>query len=172
LVGFVAVVSALLFLELFSVPVPGGNELLRMIAPLRIVNSYGLFAVMTTTRPEIVVEGSNDGKTWAAYEFRYKAGDLMRAPPVVAPYQPRLDWQMWFAALGNYRQNRWFVNFMVRLLEGEPSVLRLLQSNPFPAAPPKYVRGELYLYHFTRWGERAWWRREDRGIYFPPASLQ
>jgi hypothetical protein len=172
LTGFVGVVSGLLFLELFSVPVTGGNELLRMVAPLRIVNSYGLFALMTTTRPEIVVEGSNDGKTWAAYEFRYKAGDLMRAPPVVAPHQPRLDWQMWFAALGNYRQNRWFVNFMVRLLEGEPSVLRLLQSNPFPAAPPKYVRGELYLYHFTRWGERAWWRREDRGIYFPPASLQ
>jgi len=96
---------------------------------------------------------------------------VMRAAPVVAPHQPRLDWQMWFAALGDYRQNRWFVNFMVRLLEGEPSVLRLLQSNPFPAAPPKYVRAELYLYHFTRWGERAWWRREDRGIYFPPASL-
>ncbi|HXB67644.1 MAG TPA: lipase maturation factor family protein [Candidatus Acidoferrales bacterium] len=172
LAGFVGVVTGLLFLELFSVPVPGGNEVLRMVAPLRIVNSYGLFAVMTTTRPEIVVEGSNDGETWQAYEFRYKAGDTMRPPPVVAPYQPRLDWQMWFAALGDYRQNRWFVNFMIRLLEGEPSVLRLLQSNPFPAAPPKYVRGELYLYHFTHWGERAWWRREDRGIYFPKASLQ
>jgi hypothetical protein len=172
LAGFVGVVSGLLFLELFSVSVPGGNEVLRMAGPLRIVNSYGLFAVMTTTRPEIVVEGSNDGQTWAAYEFRYKAGDVMRAPPVVAPYQPRLDWQMWFAALGNYRQNRWFVNFMVRLLEGEPSVLRLLQSNPFPAAPPKYVRGRVYLYSFTRRGERAWWRREDRGIYFPAASLR
>jgi hypothetical protein len=172
LAGFIGVISALLFLELFSVPAPGGNEVLRLAGPLRVVNSYGLFAVMTTTRPEIVVEGSNDGKTWAPYEFRYKAGDVMRAPPVVAPHQPRLDWQMWFAALGNYRQNRWFENFMVRLLEGEPSVLRLLASNPFPAAPPKYVRGELYLYHFTHWGDRAWWRREDRGIYFPPASLQ
>jgi hypothetical protein len=172
LAGFIGVVSGLLFLELFSVQVPGGNEVLRMVGPLRIVNSYGLFAVMTTTRPEIVVEGSNDGVTWAAYEFRYKAGDVMRAPPVVAPHQPRLDWQMWFAALGSYRQNRWFTNFMVRLLQGEPAVLRLLETNPFPAAPPKYVRGELYLYHFTRWGERAWWRREDRGIYFPPVSLQ
>jgi hypothetical protein len=172
LAGFVGVVSGLLFLELFSVTVPGGTEVLRMVAPLRIVNSYGLFAVMTTTRPEIVVEGSNDGVTWQAYEFRYKAGDVTRAPPVVAPHQPRLDWQMWFAALGNYRQNRWFVNFMARLLEGEPGVLRLLKSNPFPAAPPRYVRGVLYLYHFTRWGERGWWRREERGIYFPAASLQ
>ena len=172
LAGFIALVSALLFLELFSIQVPGGNELLRLVAPLRIVNSYGLFAVMTTTRPEIVVEGSNDGTTWTPYEFRDKPGDLMRPPPVVAPLQPRLDWQMWFAALGNYQQNRWFVNFMIRLLQGEPSVLRLLKSNPFPAAPPKYVRGELFLYHFTHWGERAWWRREERGMYFPPVSLQ
>ena len=86
--------------------------------PLRIVNSYGLFAVMTTTREEIIVEGSNDGVTWQAYEFPYKPGDVCRAPPIVAPYQPRLDWQMWFAALGSYQQNRWFVNFMVRLLAG------------------------------------------------------
>jgi len=172
LAGFIGVVSGLLFLELFSVAVPGGNDVLHLISPLRIVNSYGLFAVMTTTRPEILVEGSNDGVNWQAYEFRYKVGDVNRAPPVVAPHQPRLDWQMWFAALGTYQQNRWFVNFMIRLLQGEPTVLRLLRYNPFPAAPPKYIRGELYLYHFTRWGERAWWRREDRGVYFPPASLR
>lgn len=172
LAAFVGVVSGLLFLELFSVEPPGGRELLRMVAPLRIVNSYGLFAVMTTTRPEIVVEGSNDNVVWRPYEFPYKPGDGMRAPPVVAPLQPRLDWQMWFAALGSYRQNRWFANFMIRLLQGEPSVLRLLRSNPFPNAPPKYIRGELYLYHFTHWGDRSWWRKEDRGIYFPPVSLQ
>jgi len=172
LAGFIGLVSGLLFLELFSVSVPGGNLVLRLVGPLRIVNSYGLFAVMTTTRPEIVVEGSNDGVNWSPYEFRYKAGDPMRAPPIVAPHQPRLDWQMWFAALGTYQQNRWLVNFMIRLLEGEPSVLRLLEANPFPGAPPKYIRGEMYLYHFTGWGERAWWRREDRGIYFPPVSLK
>jgi type IV secretory pathway VirB3-like protein len=172
LAGFVGVVSGLLFLELFSVSLPGGNEVLHLVAPLRIVNSYGLFAVMTTTRPEIIVEGSNDGVTWAAYEFRYKAGNVMRAPPVVAPHQPRLDWQMWFAALGNYRQNRWFVNFMLRLLQGERSVTGLLQYNPFPVAPPKYIRAQVYLYNFTHSGERAWWRREPRGTYFPAVSLK
>ena len=95
-----------------------------------------------------------------------------RAPPVVAPHQPRLDWQMWFAALGNYQSNRWFVNFMVRLLQGEPAVLRLLQYNPFPTAPPKYIRARLYQYHFTHWGSRDWWTREERGTYLPPVSLR
>ena len=106
------------------------------------------------------------------YEFRYKPGDVRRAPPVVAPHQPRLDWQMWFAALGTYQSNRWFVNLMVRLLQGEPSVLGLLGSNPFPNGPPHYVRARLYLYHFTRWGSRDWWTREERGMYFPPVSLR
>jgi hypothetical protein len=169
----VAPVSILLTLQLFSLPLPpGGAAMLHFMEPLRIVNSYGLFANMTTTRPEIIVEGSNDGVTWRAYEFRYKPGDVFRAPPWVAPHQPRLDWQMWFAALGSYQQNRWFTNFMARLLQGEPAVLRLLESNPFPTSPPKYVRARVYLYHFTSWGERAWWRREDRGAYFPAVSLK
>ena len=170
LAAFIGLVSGLLFLELFSVNV--APEILRVVSPLRIVNSYGLFAVMTTTRPEIVVEGSNDGENWAAYEFRYKPGDVRRATPVVAPHQPRLDWQMWFAALGTYRENRWFVNFMGKLLAGEPAVLRLLRYNPFPGAPPKYVRARVYQYHFTYFGERDWWTREERGLYFPPVSLK
>lgn len=173
LATFIGTISTLLFLELFSIPVPApGAAILRIVSPLRIVNSYGLFAVMTTTRPEIVVEGSNDGDTWLAYEFPYKPGDVRRAPPVVAPHQPRLDWQMWFAALGTYQENRWFVNFMVRLLQGEPAVLRLLRSNPFPDAPPKRVRARLYLYRFTHFGDRAWWSTEERGLYFPPVSLK
>jgi hypothetical protein len=172
LASFVGVVSGLLFLELFGVALPGGGAVLHAVGPLRIVNSYGLFAVMTTERPEIIVEGSNDGVTWAAYEFRYKAGDLRRAPPIVAPHQPRLDWQMWFAALGNYQSNRWFVNFVVRLLQGEPSVVRLLGYNPFPNAPPKYVRARVYLYRFTGWGSRDWWTREERGTYLPAVSLK
>ncbi|HXA50784.1 MAG TPA: lipase maturation factor family protein, partial [Candidatus Acidoferrum sp.] len=106
------------------------------------------------------------------YEFPYKPGDPMRMPPFVAPHQPRLDWQMWFAALGTYQQNRWFVNFMVRLLEGEPRVVRLLSYNPFPNAPPRYVRARLFQYHFTRFGEHGWWRREERGMYFPPVSIK
>ena len=86
--------------------VPGfARQLVDWQAPFYLANSYGLFAVMTTSRIEIVVEGSNDGQTWQAYEFKYKPGDLARRPPWVAPYQPRLDWQMWFAALGRYQEN-------------------------------------------------------------------
>jgi lipase maturation factor 1 len=99
-------------------------------------------------------------------------GDVRRAPPFVAPHQPRLDWQMWFAALGNYQQNRWFVDFVIRLLQGEPTVTKLLGYNPFPNAPPKYIRARVYLYHFTTWGSRDWWTREDRGMYLPPVSLK
>jgi hypothetical protein len=173
LVVFIGGLSALQFLELFSVELPpGGAEIMHLVAPLRIVNSYGLFANMTTTRPEIIMEGSNDGANWLAYEFPYKPGDPLRAPPVVAPHQPRLDWQMWFAALGTYQQNRWFVDFVGRLLHGEPSVLRLLRYNPFPTAPPKYIRARLYLYHFTDRRQRGWWTREERGLYFPAVSLK
>ncbi|HTX37794.1 MAG TPA: lipase maturation factor family protein [Bryobacteraceae bacterium] len=173
LAAFIAVSSGLVMLALFSVPLPtAGNQFLRLIDPLRIVNTYGLFANMTTTRLEIVVEGSNDGVQWQDYEFPYKPGDVYRPPPVIAPFQPRLDWQMWFAALGSYQENRWFVNFMLRLLQGEPRVTHLLSYNPFPHAPPKFIRARLYLYHFTHWGQRAWWSREERGLYFPAVSLK
>lgn len=146
------------------------------LAPLYLANNYGLFAVMTTSRLEIQVEGSNDGVTWLAYEFKYKPGDVRRRPRWVEPFQPRLDWQMWFAALGSYQQSPWFVNFMVRLLQGSPEVLALLARNPFPGAPPRYVRAMVYDYHFTTFAERratgAWWRREPKGLYFPVASLR
>jgi hypothetical protein len=172
LVAFIGVVSGLITLQLLSPGLPpGGPELLRAVAPFQLVNSYGLFAVMTTERNEIEVEGSNDGSEWRAYGFRYKPGDLRRAPPIVAPHQPRLDWQMWFAALGSARQNQWFLNFCVRLLQAEPAVLRLLGSNPFPA-PPRYIRARFYRYTFTHVGERGWWTREDRGLYLPPISLR
>jgi len=148
----------------------------RWFAPFQIVNTYGLFANMTTTRPEIVVQGSNDGETWVDYPFRYKPGDLSSPPHWVAPYQPRLDWQMWFAALSDYRSSPWFGNLLVRLLQGSPDVLRLLGPNPFPRSPPKYVRAELYDYSFTGFATRRatgnWWRRTPRGLYFPPVSLR
>jgi hypothetical protein len=141
------------------------------LSPLRTVNGYGLFAVMTTTRPEIVIEGSMDGATWLPYEFTWKAGDVNRRPRFVAPYQPRLDWQMWFAALGRFEGNRWLGNFMVRLLQGSPAVLRLLRHNPFPDEPPMYLRATLYDYRFSRPGEsvdgRAWWVRERPRPYGP-----
>ena len=150
--------------------------LYSLFEPFRSVNSYGLFAVMTTLRPEIIVEGSNDGTTWLPYEFKFKPGDLKRKPAFVAPHQPRLDWQMWFAALGDYRENRWFLNFCVRLLQGSPDVLRLLSKNPFPDKPPRYVRAVLYDYHFNDLASRrkvgAWWRREKESLYCPVLSLR
>ena len=147
----------------------------RLATPFGIVNTYGLFAVMTTERPEIIVQGSNDGANWLDYSFRYKPGDVRRSPPVVAPHDPRLDWQMWFAALSDWRGNPWFVNFTVRLLEGSREVTQLMDGNPFPSGPPKYVRALLFHYRFTTFEERratgAWWHREPKGLYFPAISL-
>ncbi len=182
-IGIVAVVvlltTSLLTLAMFRVPLGWAQPVAALygwISPLRSINSYGLFAVMTTSRPEIIVEGSADGKTWLAYEFKYKAGDLNRRPRFVAPHQPRLDWQMWFASLGDVRGNPWFINFVGRLLQGSPEVLALMAHNPFPAAPPKYIRAVTYDYHFTdpatRRATGAWWRREFKGEYCPPLSLE
>jgi hypothetical protein len=160
----------------FAGPFESEGALLRFAQPFQIANTYGLFASMTTSRPEIIVQGSNDGETWVDYEFRYKPGNLRQPPHWVAPYQPRLDWQMWFAALSDYRGSPWFVNFMVRLLQGSPAVVGLLARNPFPAAPPKYVRAELFDYSFTDFAARRatgqWWKRTPRGLYFPRISLE
>ncbi|MEA2575984.1 MAG: hypothetical protein QOH93_3282, partial [Chloroflexia bacterium] len=157
-----------------NVPEPLYNLTVKLL-PFELVNSYGLFAVMTTSRPEIVVEGSDDGNTWREYEFKYKAGDLNRMPQWVAPHQPRLDWQMWFAALSgpayDPTSSNWFSLFMRRLLEGSPDVLGLLANNPFPDKPPHYVRAQLYDYTFTKFGEGGWWKRELLGDYLPPTTL-
>src|SRR5215475_8404811 len=152
------------------------KKLVAAIAPFEIVNTYGLFAVMTTTRPEIIIEGSCDGETWLPYEFKYKPGRLDGPPTWVAPHQPRLDWQMWFAALGTYRSNPWILQFMARLLEGSPEVSNLLRNNPFPKAPPRYLRANLYEYHFTDPDQKGKignsWRRELKGEYVPAISLR
>lgn len=162
-------------IELFR-PLPFIDRILRVINPFFLVNRYGLFSFMTTRRYEIVVEGSNDGETWQAYEFKWKPGDLKVAPPQVAPHQPRLDWQMWFAALGQARQNPWFTRLIFRLLEGSPDVLKLIKYNPFPDAPPKYIRALLYDYHFTDNKRRKetgeWWQRKYIGLYLPPVSKE
>ena len=146
------------------------------IEPFRIVNGYGLFRVMTKSRPEIIVEGSADGIDWLPYEFRWKPGALDKAPPWVAPHQPRLDWQMWFGALGTYRHNPWFVSLLERLLHNTPAVTRLFAHNPFPENPPRFVRARLYEYRFTTWSEHRatgeWWKREERGEYLPAISLE
>jgi len=154
-------------------PVAG---LYQLAAPLRTVNSYGLFAIMTKERPEIRIEGSNDGETWRAYEFPFKPGDPGRPPGFVAPHQPRLDWQMWFAAISDIQREFWFQKFCERLLQGSPPVLRLLRTDPFPQAPPRYLRAVVYRYHFTSIAERrrtgAWWRGEPLGFYAPVLTLE
>ena len=141
--------------------------------PLRAVNSYGLFSVMTVRRPEITIEGSDDGEHWREYVFRYKVSRLNKAPGQVAPHQPRLDWQMWFAALGS--PPGWFLSLMVRLLEGSPEVLALLAENPFSEHPPRFIRAVLYDYRMTDLSTRqrtgAWWTRERLGLYVPPVAL-
>jgi hypothetical protein len=146
------------------------------LEPFRSLNGYGLFRVMTKTRPEIILEGSQDAFTWLPYEFKYKVGDPQRPPPIVAPHQPRLDWQMWFAALDDIRGEPWFMNLLARLLQGSPAVLRLLKANPFPDSPPRYVRARLFNYHFTNVLEKrqsgAWWKREEQDLYCPPVSLR
>jgi predicted DCC family thiol-disulfide oxidoreductase YuxK len=145
------------------------------VAPLRIVNTYGLFAVMTTTLPEIIVEGSDDGVSWREYGFKYKPGDVMRRPLWNFPHQPRLDWQMWFAALGTASGNPWFSRFLQRLLENSSEVTALLGSNPFPDKPPRYVRALLYDYRYATPQEReatgAWWVRQPEGTYYPAIAL-
>lgn len=144
--------------------------------PFRSLNTYGLFAVMTPRRPELIIEGSHDGQNWRPYEFKYKPGDPGRRPRWVAPHQPRLDWQMWFEALrAGGQPSRWFLQFCARLLEGEPTVTRLLAHNPFPDQPPRWLRVVVYDYRFTTPTERAatgaWWQRELLGLYLPVLSL-
>lgn len=146
-----------------------------LIGPLNVVSGYGLFAIMTTNRREIVMEGSYDGVEWQEYEFRYKPGDVMRAPPWNIPHQPRLDWQMWFAALDNPKRLPWFWGFLERLLENEPTVTALLEKNPFADKPPTYVRAQFYDYIFASSEDKAkgqWWNRRLLGEYFPPVHLK
>lgn len=143
----------------------------QLVDPLRIVSSYGLFAIMTTERNEIVIEGSDDGVEWREYEFRYKPGDVTRRPSWNIPYQPRLDWQMWFAALEDVRRLPWFWRFMQRLLENEPTVTALLAKNPFPDKPPRYVRALIYNYTYAD-TPGVWWHRRLLGLYFPAVRLR
>lgn len=177
LITCLMVLSLVDTVEMFRIPVPSPLRFLASRASgFGITNSYGLFAVMTTSRNEISIEGSNDGASWQPYVFKHKPGPAGRAPTWVEPDQPRLDWQMWFAALGTWRDNPWLVRFMTRLLEGSPDVINLLADNPFPGGPPKYVRAVLYDYRFTTADERRqtgdWWVRQFKGEYFPAIALK
>jgi len=147
----------------------------EQLEAFRIANGYGLFRVMTKDRCEIVLEGSADGVEWLPYEFKWKPGDVKRAPGWCAPHQPRLDWQMWFAALESPRENPWFFGLIVRLLQGSQDVNRLLAHNPFPDKPPSYVRAMFYRYRFTTVIELrqtgAWWKRQELREYLPTISV-
>jgi hypothetical protein len=143
----------------------------RALAPFRIANDFGLFAVMTRDRFEIEFQGSRDGQTWTAYPFRYKPQNVNAPPRVFAPYQPRFDWNLWFASLGSWRENIFVVEVEQRLLAAEPDVLALFAGNPFPREPPLQVRAVLWQYWFSDWKEKReqnfWWRRRQIGLYAP-----
>jgi hypothetical protein len=144
--------------------------------PLDLVNTYGAFGSVGRERYEIIVEGTNDDDpetaTWRSYEFRCKPGRLDRRPCVVAPYQYRLDWQMWFAAMSDIRRDPWVAHLVYKLLLGRPAVSSLLESNPFPARPPKYIRAELYRYEFAAAEDEGShvWKRTRVGGFLPPVS--
>ena len=174
------ILSLLTFAREIAQTIPGARgafdtPLLRAVAPLRSVNGYGLFRVMTTERPEIAIEGSADSVQWREYGFRWKPGDPARRPAFVAPHMPRLDWQMWFAALDPDGAREWLVPLLEHLLRGTPEVVALLGSNPFPERAPRYVRLAYYHYRFSTPAERsrtgAWWERQFLGYLTPALSL-
>ena len=148
--------------------------LIRLTQPLFAANRYGLFAVMTASRREIVIEGSDNGVEWREYRLAYKPGSLDHSPSWNIPHQPRLDWQLWIAAQER-QPGVWFENLLWQLLHNEPAVLALFAENPFPAKPPRYLRARLYVYRYTSAEERArsgnWWQRRLEGEYFPSTRL-
>jgi hypothetical protein len=135
---------------------------------LHLVNTYGAFGSVGRVRPEVILEGSDDGEHWLPYELPCKPGDPMRRPCVIAPLQPRLDWQIWFAAMSRIDRQPWLIRVVEKLLDGDPRVLSLFASDPFHGKAPRFIRGELYEYRFTRFGEPGWWTRRRLGVYFPP----
>jgi len=149
--------------------------------PFRLVNTYGAFGSVSRQRDEVIVEGTDAttldaGTAWREYEFKGKPGDVRRLPGQFAPYHLRLDWLMWFLPLSSRYGERWFVPFLVKLLEGDRPTLALLRANPFPDRPPRTVRALLYRYRFTTRQERretgAWWARTLIGEYMPPVTLR
>jgi len=157
--------------EMMLLRVPLPKWPIVALQPFRIANEYGLFAVMTRARYEIEFQGSIDGQNWIAYPFRYKPQALNEAPRIYAPYQPRFDWNLWFASLGSWRDYSIVPNTELRLLSNDKDVLQLFAGNPFPQQPPQQIRALLWQYWFTSMKEKQrtgmWWRRELRGLYAP-----
>ena len=163
------VTTAELIWMFVRVPLP--TSPVTALEPFRIGNQYGLFAVMTRGRYEIEFQGSVDGQNWVAYPFCYKPQNLNRPPGIYAPYQPRFDWNLWFASLGSWREYPIVGNTEVRLLSSEKDVLALFESNPFSREPPRQIRAVLWQYWFTTMAEKRasgmWWRRQFLGLYAP-----
>jgi hypothetical protein len=147
-----------------------------LLDPFRIANRYGLFAMMTRGRYEIEFQGANDGQTWTAYPFGHKPQELDKPPGIYAPYQPRFDWNLWFASLGGWRDNPLVLRTEQRLLTNDQDVLALFAANPFAQRPPRQVRAVLWQYWFTSRAEKRatghWWRRELLGLYAPAIKLE
>jgi hypothetical protein len=152
-------------------PLPFPTSPVAALDPFRIANRYGLFAVMTRGRWEIEFQGSADGQSWTEYPFRYKPQDPAKPPGIYAPYQPRFDWNLWFASLGTWRDNMFVVSAQERLLSNNKDVLSLFAGNPFANAPPKQVRAVIWQYWFTSMAEKRatgmWWTRKLLGLYAP-----
>ena len=163
-------------MAMFWHEVPAPAWPVRALEPFRVANQYGLFAVMTPHRYEIEFQGSNDGQTWVAYPFRYKPQDVRERPGIYAPYQPRFDWNLWFASLGSWLQNPMVPRTEELLLHGDGDVLGLFAGNPFPDAPPKYVRAVIWQYWFSTPQQKReqgiWWTRQELGTYAPTIMLR
>jgi Lipase maturation factor len=143
---------------------------------LSLVNTYGAFGAVGKERDEIIFEGTEDavitGDTkWREYEFKAKPGEPNRRPPFIAPYQPRIDWQIWFAAMASPAEYPWTLHFVWRLLHNDPGTLSLIANNPFPVSPPRYIRARLYRYRFAPPGDPAWWKREPIAEWLPAFSV-
>jgi hypothetical protein len=156
-------------------PLPLPTTPVAAIEPFRIANRYGLFGVMTRGRYEIEFQASEDGITWLTYKFRYKPQDIDKPPDIYAPYQPRFDWNLWFASLGTWREYPIVHRTEMRLLSGSKDVLDLFKDNPFPLKPPRQVRAVIWRYWFTTMSEKRklglWWRRQYLGLYAPTVEL-
>jgi hypothetical protein len=175
--GWLFYASSVQMLWMFFPGLPLPSEPIRYLEPFRVADRYGLFAVMTHERYEIEFQGSNDGgKTWTPFPFRYKPQDPAKAPGIYAPYQPRFEWNLWFASLGSWRQYRFVVWTEERLLTKDPDVLELFASDPFQGNPPQRVRAVVYQYWFTDWKTKhetgLWWRREPLGDYAPELARE
>lgn len=173
--------GALLVLQIIRLwdhffPSRSAQKLLNTFSTCHICNRYGIFAIMTCTRYEVIVEGSADGATWKEYDFYHKPTELTRRPRRISPYQPRLDWQAWFLPFREFGDEEWFQNFLVRLLQGSNDVLALLRHNPFLDTPPRFIRATMYVYEFTTFEEKkktgCWWKRHFVGPYSPVYSLK